>query len=523
MKTRLGQLLLASGFWLLASAPPARLWNTYPIAFAEGQGELEWISESSFRLARSWDGPLPVRKPITPDAVKVTARDAGTTLLFETKYLKVEVEKAGGRISVTPNLGAALAGAFTRGGASVAVEFASGAAERFYGLGARGAARLDLRGGVIQTRTPFLISSNGYGEYYRGAEKYEFDLASAKPGARHVTIPGGTVEYFFYYGPTPKEIYEEHLKVTGDPGEFDAGEYALRAPKPEALALPSWAALADAVRHLQHAALSADLMPKFDFARFEHAPALLAARAAQIASLLPGVYAAQLPPSAAEFRERLIPYFLSYGFEARTRGIPFIHSMPVQFPEDPAAANRTDEFLVGDELLIVPVLNAGNTAKPYLPAGLWTDLATGLVYKGRQEVALQVPPGRLPVFAKNGSIVPLGPAAAGGAMELHYFPKLAAEFFLYEPGEDDISQFHAAPAGDAMRLEVESRVARDYQWVVHHTGAPASVETGGAALGRVPDLKSLTAGAWYYDPAGRRLHLRLHAAPAGDHVVYISF
>ncbi len=521
---RLGYFLLASGFSLLASrAAPRRVWNTYPIPFADGNGEIEFISASSFRLARAWDAALPAHKAITSDAVAVAARDTGAALAFDTKYLKLEIDKAGGRIRITPNFGDTLTGTLTHNAGSISVEFAAASAERFYGLGARDAQRLDLRAATSQTRTPFLISSGGYGEYYRGAGTYSFDLASSTPAARRVTFRGGTVEYFFYYGPTPKEIYEEHLKVTGDPGDFDPAEYAVRDPKPGSAALASWAALAGAVHDLQHAALSADLLPKFDFSLFERAPAPLVSRATQIASLLPAVYASQLPPAAAASRDRLIPYFLSYGFEARTRGIPLIHPMPVQFPEDSAAANRADEFFVGDELLVVPVLNPGSTANPYLPAGRWTELSSDLIYAGKREIALDVPPDHLPVFAKNGTIVPLGPESAGGAMELHYFPKLAAEFFLYEPDEDDISQFHAAPAGEAIRLEIESKVARDYHWILHHTAAPATVEIAGAALHRVPDLKSLIANAWYYDSAARRLHLRLHAPPASDLITYISF
>ena len=53
----------------------------------------------------------------------------------------------------------------------------------------------------------------------------------------------------------------------------------------------------------------------------------------------------------------------------------------------------------------------------------------------------------LPVFARNGTILPLD--TAGGGLTLHYFPKLGAEFFLVE--EDAWTQAHAAPAADVLR------------------------------------------------------------------------
>src|SRR5437016_1799982 len=76
----------------------------------------------------------------------------------------------------------------------------------------------------------------------------------------------------------------------------------------------------------------------------------------------------------------------------------------------------------------------------------------------------------LPVFARNGSIVPLDSAAG---MALHYFPKLGAEFFLID--SEGWTQVHAAPAGDVMRLQIESKKAREYEWVVHHVERPAKV------------------------------------------------
>jgi len=51
----------------------------------------------------------------------------------------------------------------------------------------------------------------------------------------------------------------------------------------------------------------------------------------------------------------------------------------------------------------------------------------------------------LPIFARNGSIVPLNSALG---IDLHYFPSLGAEFFLLETGIGDYSQVHAAPAAD---------------------------------------------------------------------------
>ena len=61
-------------------------------------------------------------------------------------------------------------------------------------------------------------------------------------------------------------------------------------------------------------------------------------------------------------------------------------------------------------------------------------------------------------------------------MALHYFPKAGGEFFLLEGDIAEYSQVHAAPALDIIRLEIESKKDRDYQWVVHHVERPSGVE-----------------------------------------------
>jgi alpha-glucosidase (family GH31 glycosyl hydrolase) len=130
-----------------------------------------------------------------------------------------------------------------------------------------------------------------------------------------------------------------------------------------------------------------------------------AARASQLAALIPVVYAPS--PEMPAFRARMLPYLETYGWEARDRGIPAVRPLAMQFPEDAVAAARTDEFMSGDEILVAPLLEPGGKRSVYLPRGIWTELRTGAVYKGRQEIAVEAPPDWTPLFARNGMLVPL--------------------------------------------------------------------------------------------------------------------
>jgi hypothetical protein len=155
-----------------------------------------------------------------------------------------------------------------------------------------------------------------------------------------------------------------------------------------------------------------------------------------------------------------------------------------------------ETFMIGDELLF----SAGPGT--YLPQGTWTDLCTGKSYPGRR-VIRRDGTGPCPL-TKNGMIVPID---AGGAVELHYFPRLAAEFFLAEPNDELSTQVHAAPAGDYLRLEIESRADRDYEWVVHHISEPLRIDP---------------ATAWRYDPQSRVLRVRVRAPADSDVILNIA-
>ncbi len=98
------------------------------------------------------------------------------------------------------------------------------------------------------------------------------------------------------------------------------------------------------------------------------------------------------------------------------------------------------------------------------PMGNWTDLRGNKVYPGRQRIEIEAAPDEMPLFVRNGSILPMEGEAAAGPMILHYLPKLAAEFFLYEP---DVRRVHAA----ARRTRPGSDTAGDQR---QRRRAPAS-------------------------------------------------
>jgi alpha-glucosidase len=115
---------------------------------------------------------------------------------------------------------------------------------------------------------------------------------------------------------------------------------------------------------------------------------------------------------AIELRYRLMPTLYTLAEEAARTGIPLMRPLFLEFPDDPACAARDDEFMLGAGLLCAPVLEDGARSRAvYLPPGPWYDFWTSEPLEGGRTVEVEVPLGRLPLFARGGSVLALSPVA----------------------------------------------------------------------------------------------------------------
>lgn len=94
--------------------------------------------------------------------------------------------------------------------------------------------------------------------------------------------------------------------------------------------------------------------------------------------------------------------------EAHKHGWPVMRHLYLHYPDDPEVKRlRFEEFLVGSEILVAPVLDPETkTASVYLPKGQWVHLWTGDI-KGSTEqgtrIDVDAPPGKPAVFFKKDS------------------------------------------------------------------------------------------------------------------------
>lgn len=112
-----------------------------------------------------------------------------------------------------------------------------------------------------------------------------------------------------------------------------------------------------------------------------------------------------------ELRYELMPYFYDLCRECEQKGLPVIRPLVLHYENDPVTRNLNDEFLVGEQLLVAPVVEQGAVKKMvYLPEGTWYDYWTHQAFEGRNYYVADAPIDTCPIFVKAGSILPKAPA-----------------------------------------------------------------------------------------------------------------
>ena len=160
-------------------------------------------------------------------------------------------------------------------------------------------------------------------------------------------------------------------------------------------------------------------------------------------------------------RYALLPYIYSVAHEVSAADGTFQRALFMDFPADRAGWERSDEFLFGRSLLVAPVVHAQYTPEAvrfddtpvdfsaarstqvYLPKGCdWYDFRTGERLKGGRTVTRETHLDTVPLFARAGAIIPVGPDVqytgekAWDDLEIRVYPGADGRFVLYEDEGD---------------------------------------------------------------------------------------
>jgi alpha-glucosidase (family GH31 glycosyl hydrolase) len=101
---------------------------------------------------------------------------------------------------------------------------------------------------------------------------------------------------------------------------------------------------------------------------------------------------------------RAAPLILRLWRQGDRTGVPPTRPLWLQYPGDPRAAAQTQEWVLGPDVLVAPVVAAGATSRTvYFPAGCWRDPQTRLVVHGPRTASVPAPLTVLPYFFRCGT------------------------------------------------------------------------------------------------------------------------
>ncbi|MHB8718500.1 MAG: TIM-barrel domain-containing protein [Candidatus Dormibacteria bacterium] len=144
----------------------------------------------------------------------------------------------------------------------------------------------------------------------------------------------------------------------------------------------------------------------------------------------------------ATFHLRLFPYLYSLAMESCSGGLPVMRPLLLEYPDDPQTWTVQDQFLLGDALLVAPVLERGARSRSlYLPRGRWYQWSTGDVHEGPAWITVDAPLDRIPLFQREGTVLPLLADTA----------PLSLCDDRFERGDYDL-ELHVTPDGESRRL-----------------------------------------------------------------------
>lgn len=110
---------------------------------------------------------------------------------------------------------------------------------------------------------------------------------------------------------------------------------------------------------------------------------------------------------AFHLRMQLIPYLYYLTRISYDTGLPLCRPLYLAYPEDEEAYGVGTQFMLGDRILVAPVVEPGGKRSVYLPAGGWWERSTGQFYPESTHLNLFAGLNQIPLFVQAGAIVPL--------------------------------------------------------------------------------------------------------------------
>ncbi len=244
---------------------------------------------------------------------------------------------------------------------------------------------------------------------------------------------------------------------------------------------------------------------------------------------------------------RLFPYLWTYAQSLAKDGRPIARPLGLAYPE--MGIHPNDVYLLGDNLLVAPITERGKTSRvvPF-PPGNWVDFWSGEVHEGGATDTIAAPLGVIPVFLREGGIVPLlrptidtlSPTTSPDTVD-SYATTPGVLYARIAAGSPDVAEANLFTLFDGTKIQAErakgalTKVSLGFgggatftsgaQFEVIALGdlPPTGVLADGQPLDEAASLSDLEAGTsgWFFSPeTGGTLYVRIGA---DQHTIEASF
>jgi alpha-glucosidase len=244
-----------------------------------------------------------------------------------------------------------------------------------------------------------------------------------------------------------------------------------------------------------------------------------------------------------ELRYRLLPTLYTVMEEASRTGVPALRALFLEFPDDPNSASRDDEYLLGADVLMAPVLYEGAVEREvYLPPGDWFAYESGVKVAGSRGFKIPVTAESLPMYVRGGAFLFSQPVVqntgemSGKTLTVQVYPatKSSGQFYeddgaslAYRKGAFARRHFSQQRDGDTIRIEVTATegkyrpATRSLIFALFGRDEAQRVEVGGSAIARIDDTVFDQAETGWTVRAGT-LQLKLRDRPEALHLTVIG-
>src|SRR5690606_5214293 len=179
---------------------------------------------------------------------------------------------------------------------------------------------------------------------------------------------------------------------------------------------------------------------------------------------------------------RLMPYLYQMAAKAHEQGIPMMRAMVLEFPHDPAVEYIDRQYMLGDHLLVAPVLKEDGVVRYYLPEGKWTHVINGKVVEGGKWFTEQYDFFSLPLYARPNSIIVQG--ADHSRPDYDYAQDAQIAIYQLEDGKSAAANIYNVSGAVEVNVQA-TRAQNTISITVAGSGKPFSI--------RVHDDKQVTA------------------------------